>query len=106
VAEDTAEDMRRKAKAIEKVAVEVQGEAISEDGAVRVVAGAADSIKELDLRMSAFQLGELIVTTIKDANAKVQAELAERVGEIMGRPINPSAFDGTPATIEREEDYR
>lgn len=112
MADHTAEDMQRKAKAIERIALEVQGEAISDDGAVRVVAGAADSIKELDLRMSAFQLsgvelGELIVATIKDANQKVQAELSERVGEIMGKPVNPSAFDGTPDSIVREEeDYR
>lgn len=103
--------MRRKAKEIERIAVEVQSEAISEDGAVRVVAGAADSLKELDLRMSAFQLsgvelGELIVETINDANHKVQAEMAERVGQIMGKTVPPSAFDGTPETIVREEDHR
>lgn len=109
--EDPAQDMRRKAKEIERVAVEVRGEAISEGGEVRILAGAADTVFEIDLRMSAFELsgvelGELIVQTIKDADRKVQADLAESVGAIMGRTVAPDTFDGTPATIAREGEQR
>jgi DNA-binding protein YbaB len=111
VAEDTAEDMRRKVKEIERIAAEAEAEAVSEGGAVRVVVGAADSIKAIDLRLSAFEysgveLGEMIVATIREANQKVQADLAERVGAIMGLPVSPEAFDGSPDSSVREEDYR
>ncbi|THV30094.1 YbaB/EbfC family nucleoid-associated protein [Glycomyces paridis] len=111
MSEDSAEEMRGKAKAIERIAVELRAEAISEGGAVRVVAGAADSIWELDLRLNAFELsgvelGELIVETIKDANRKAGAEMAEQAGQIMGREISPESFDGTPERIEREEEQR
>lgn len=111
MSQDQAEDMRRKVKEIERIAVEVRGEAISEGGAVRVVAGAAESVKEIDLRMSAFELsgvelGELIVQTMKEADRKVEAEMAQRVGVIMGRTIDPSTFDGRPETIQREGEQR
>jgi DNA-binding protein YbaB len=111
VPEDPAKEMQRKAKEIERIAVEARGEAISEDGEVRVVAGAGDTLLEIDLRLKAFELsgvelGELIVRTIDDANQKVQADLAEAVGAIMGLPVSPSMFDGTPETFEREGDQR
>ncbi|MQM27411.1 YbaB/EbfC family nucleoid-associated protein [Glycomyces albidus] len=107
--EDPAEDMRRKAKEIERLAVELEGEAVSEDGAVRVVTGAAGNIKELDLRMSAYQmsgveLGELIVETIRAADRRTQADLAQRVGAIMGVAVAPDDLRGTvPAPAQAEE---
>lgn len=109
--EDPAEDMRHKAKAIERLAVELEGEAVSEDGAVRVVTGAAGNVKELDLRMSAYQmsgveLGEVIVATIRAAGAKAQADLAQRVGAIMGTALSPSDISGTGLAPAQTEEPR
>ncbi|GAA2269393.1 hypothetical protein GCM10009853_023670 [Glycomyces scopariae] len=107
--DDPAEEMRRRAEDIERLAVELEGEAVSEDGAVRVVTGAAGNVKELDLRMSAYQmsgveLGELIVATIREADRRTQADLAERVGAIMGVPLTPDDLGGPGlAHIDTEE---
>ncbi|WP_157975201.1 YbaB/EbfC family nucleoid-associated protein [Glycomyces dulcitolivorans] len=107
--EDPAEDMRRKAKDIERLAVELEGEAVSEDGAVRVVTGAAGNVKELDLRMSVYQmsgveLGELIVETIRAADRRTQADLAQRVSAIMGTALSPDDIGGSGlAPIDPEE---
>lgn len=109
MSEDSPEDMRSKTKAIERLAVELRAEAISEGGAVRVVAGAADSIRELDLRLNAFELsgvelGELIVETIEAANRKARAEMAEQTGKIMGLPVSPNVFGGVrPVDLDTEE---
>jgi len=87
--EDPTADMQRQAAEIQRLAVEAQGEAVSENGAVRVVAGAAGNLKELDLRINAFEmsgyeLGEMIVETISAADRKVNTELSEAVNAIMG----------------------
>jgi DNA-binding protein YbaB len=106
MAEDPTAEMQRQAAEIQRLAVEAEAEAVSEDGAVRVVAGAAGNLKELDLRLNAFQmsgyeLGELIVETIRAADRKVNAELSEAMSRVMGtsapadflsggvRPIDP-----------------
>ncbi|NUQ88600.1 MAG: YbaB/EbfC family nucleoid-associated protein [Glycomyces artemisiae] len=109
--EDPAEDMRRKAREIERIAVELEGEAVSEDGSVRVVTGAAGNIKVLDLRMSAFQLsgvelGELIVETIRDADRRTQADLAQRVGAVMGTALTPEDLGGSGLAPSDPEEPR
>jgi DNA-binding protein YbaB len=104
---DPAMDMQRKAGEIQRLAVEARGEAVSEDGTVRVVAGAAGDIKELDLRLSAFELsgvelGEVIVETIKAAEQKVQADLSAEMTRIMGMPVGGDVFGGGLHRIEPE----
>jgi DNA-binding protein YbaB len=109
--DNPAEDMRRKAKEIERLAAELEGEAVSEDGAVRVVTGAAGNVKVLDLRMSAYQmsgveLGELIVETIRAAGSKAQADMMQRVGTIMGTSLTPDDIGGTGLAPIRSEEPR
>jgi DNA-binding protein YbaB len=104
---DPTVDMQRKAGEIQRLAAEARGEAVSEDGTVRVVAGAAGDIKELDLRLSAFELsgvelGEVIVETIKAAEKKVQADLSAEISQIMGMPIGDDVFGGDLGRVEPE----
>jgi DNA-binding protein YbaB len=104
---DPTVDMQRKASDIQRLAVEAQGEAVSEDGSVRVVTGAAGDLRELDLRLSAFQLsgvelGEAIVETIRAAEHKVQAELSAEMGRIMGLPVGENVFGGGLPRVDPE----
>lgn len=85
---DQINDMQDRVKEIQRVAAEVEGEALSENGEVRVVAGAGGRVKEIDLRMSAFELsglelGEIIVETIHAANQKADETLSEAVNSLM-----------------------
>lgn len=86
---DQVGDMQGRVREVQRLAAETTGEAVSEGGEVRVVAGTGGSIVELDLRMSAFQLsgvelGEIIVETVKAADAKVSEELSAAVSALMG----------------------
>ncbi|MCD0442313.1 YbaB/EbfC family nucleoid-associated protein [Glycomyces sp. A-F 0318] len=108
--DDPTADMRQRAAEIQRLAVEAEGEAVSEDGAVRVVAGAAGNLKELDLRLNAFELsgyelGELIVETIRAADRKVAAELSAAMAGIMGAPAPADLFGGgvRPVDPDTEE---
>lgn len=109
--DEQTEDMRSRAKEVERIAVEARAEAVSEDGAVRVVAGAGGSIREIDLQLSAFQmsgveLGEAIVETIRAAERRVQTELAAEVGRIMGFEVPSDAFGGRPGIDEQSGEQR
>lgn len=104
---DPTADMQRKAGDIQRLAVEARGEAVSEDGSVRVVTGAAGDLRELDLRLSAFQLsgvelGEAIVETIRAAEHKVQAELSAEMSRIMGLPVSENVFGGGLPRVDPE----
>lgn len=104
---DPTADMQRKTGEIQRLAAEAEGEAVSEDGTVRVVAGAGGNIKQLDLRMSAFQLsgielGEVIVATINAAERKVQADLSAEMARIMGTPAGGDVFGGGLQRIDPE----
>lgn len=104
---DPTADMQRQAAEIQRLAVEAEGEAVSEDGAVRVVAGAAGNLKVLDLRINAFQmsgyeLGELIVETIKAADRRVAAELSEAMARVMGTAAPADFLSGGIRRIDPE----
>ena len=81
--------MRSKVADIQRLATETEAEAVSADGEVRVVAGVSGVVKEIDLRMKAFELsgvelGEVIAETIKSATTKADQELSQQVNSIMG----------------------
>ena len=93
-------DMNNKIAEAQRLAAEVTAEAVSEDGAVRVVSRPGGDVKEIDLRMNAFELsgvelGELTAATVKAAQSAADAVLAEAV-----RASLSDIFEG-----EREE-YR
>lgn len=86
---DAVGDMQDRVREVQRLAGETTGEAVSEGGEVRVVAAPGGGIVELDLRMSAFELsglelGEIIVETLKAADAKVSESLSAAVSSIMG----------------------
>ncbi|SDD84586.1 YbaB/EbfC family nucleoid-associated protein [Glycomyces harbinensis] len=106
---DPTADMQRQAAEIQRLAVEAEGEAVSEDGAVRVVAGAAGNLKVLDLRLNAFQLsgyelGELIVETIQAADRKVAAELSEAMTRVMGTATPADFLSGGVRRIDPDSE--
>jgi DNA-binding protein YbaB len=77
-------DMHHKVAEAQRLAAETTAEAVSEDGAVRVVAGPGGEVREIDLRMSAFELsgvelGELTAATVKAATVAADAALAAAV---------------------------
>lgn len=83
------EDMAAKVAEVQRVAAEAEAEAVSENGAVRVVAGPAGQIKLLDLQLSAFdmsgvELGELLVQTIHAATRNADAAMEAAVNSIFG----------------------
>ncbi|MEU6857685.1 YbaB/EbfC family nucleoid-associated protein [Glycomyces sp. NPDC046736] len=85
---DQAGEMRQRALDIQRMATEAQAEVVSEEGEVRVVSAPGGRVKELDLRLNAFQLsgvelGELIVETLHAADAKVTAELTAAITRSM-----------------------
>jgi len=109
VDEDPTADMQRKAGEMQRLAVEAEGEAVSENGSVRVVTGAAGNVKVLDLRMSAFELsgvelGEVIVETIRAAERKVQADLSAEMGRIMGMSVGGDVFGGGFQRIDPDQE--
>jgi hypothetical protein len=76
--------MHNKIAEVQRMAAEVRAEAVSEDGSVRVVAGPSGEVREIDLRLSAFELsgvelGEVTAATVKVATAAADRDLAERV---------------------------
>lgn len=80
--------MQSKIARVQRLALEAEAEAVSEDGAVRVVAGSGGQVKELDLRLKAFdlsgvELGALIVETIRAATQQVERELSAEVNQVM-----------------------
>jgi len=109
---DPTADIHRQTAEIQRLATETEGEAVSESGEVRVVAGAAGSLKALDLRLSAFEmsgveLGEMIVATIKAAEQKVSAELSEAMSRVMGTSAGADVFGGGLRRIDPDtEDQR
>lgn len=109
--DEQTQDMRRRAKEVERIAVEARAEAVSEDGSVRVVVGAGGNIGEIDLQFSAFQmsgveLGEAIVETIRAAESRVQTELAAEISRIMGTDVPADAFGGRPGGDEQSGEQR
>jgi len=85
---DQINDMQDRVKEIQRVAAEIECEALSENGEVRVVAGSGGRIKEIDLRMSAFELsglelGEIIVGAIGAANRKAEEAVTAAVSSLM-----------------------
>lgn len=77
-------DMHEKVAEAQRLATEVTAEAVSEDGAVRVVAGPGGDVREIDLRMGAFELsgvelGELTAATVKTAAVAADAALAAAI---------------------------
>lgn len=93
--------MRNKVAEVQRLATEMEAETVSEDGEVRVVAGASGVVKEIDLRMKAFQLsgvelGEVIAATIKSATAKADQELSEQVNGIMGDLVETQQQEERP----------
>lgn len=96
---DAVGDMQERVREVQRLAVETTGEAVSEGGEVRVVAGAGGSVVELDLRLSAFQisgleLGEMIVETIRAADAKVSQELSASVSALMAGVVPDDEPEG------------
>lgn len=90
---DLNDRMRQGVQQIQEMAARAEAEVVSEDGAVRVVAAPGGAMKELDLRMSAFQLsgvelGEAIVATYKQATSKVEQEIADEAARIMADAQN------------------
>jgi hypothetical protein len=86
---DSIEAMQARTREIERIAAEARGESASEHGEVRVVAVSGGRIAELDLRMSAFELsgvelGEVIVSTLRAAQDRLDAQLALAVQAAMG----------------------
>lgn len=86
------EDMQSKVARVQRLALEAEAEAVAEDGTVRVVAGPGGQVKELDLRLKAFQLsgaelGPVIVETMKAAMQQVERELSAEVNQIMGSMV-------------------
>ncbi|WP_026928505.1 YbaB/EbfC family nucleoid-associated protein [Glycomyces tenuis] len=80
--------MQSKIARVQRLALEAEAEVVSEDGSVRVVAGPGGQIKELDLRLKAFdlsgvELGALIVATMKAAMQQVERELSAEVNQVM-----------------------
>lgn len=77
-------DMHDKIAEAQRLATEVTAEAVSEDGAVRVVARPGGDVQEIDLRLNAFdlsgvELGELTAATVKAATRAADAVLAEAI---------------------------
>ncbi|MBO3735588.1 YbaB/EbfC family nucleoid-associated protein [Glycomyces niveus] len=86
---DSGEAMQARTREIERMAAEARGEAVSENGEVRIVAKAGGRIEELDLRLSAFELsgvelGELIVSTLRTAEDQLDAQLTSAIQAAMG----------------------
>ncbi|GAB3234581.1 hypothetical protein GCM10027447_31860 [Glycomyces halotolerans] len=82
-------EMQGKAQELQRLAMEVEAEAVSENSAVRVLAGPGGRVKELDLRPNAFQmsgleLGEMIAETVRAAGKQVEAEMNTAVNRILG----------------------
>lgn len=105
MSEDEVAAMQRRAQEVQRLAVEAEAEAVSEDGAVRAVAGPAGDIKVLDLRLNAFELsgvelGEAIVATVNAAEAKAKTELSEEIGRILG--TGPTDFGGGFGRIDTD----
>lgn len=110
MAEESAADMQRRAQEMQRLALEAEAEVVSEDGAVRVVAGPAGNVKVLDLRLNAFnlsgvELGEVVVETINAAEKKAQTELSQEIGRLMGTSVD--AFGGGLGSIDTDgEEWR
>ncbi|MCH7229382.1 YbaB/EbfC family nucleoid-associated protein [Glycomyces sp. L485] len=99
------------AAAIQRLVAEAEAEAVSDNAAVRVVAGPGGQIKDLDLRHNAFkmsgvELGEMIVETIKAANSAVDRELSEAIGRETGMTLPSDVFGGGMPTREELEEER
>ncbi|WP_205326019.1 YbaB/EbfC family nucleoid-associated protein [Glycomyces sp. YM15] len=95
------EDMSARIAEAQRLAVEAEAEVVSETGAVRVVAGPGGRVKELDLRMSAFEisgveLGEIIAETVRAAGSKLEADLTASINDVLG-----GMFDGAGTEGER-----
>ena len=98
---DESEDMQQRARQVQQMAAQAEAEAVSENGAVRVVAAPGGRPKELDLRQNAFQmsgveLGEMIVETMRAANQKLESEMAAEVNRILGAQLTNLTGDEEP----------
>lgn len=83
------EEIRSRVAEVQRLAAETEAEVVSEDGGVRVVATPGGDVKEIDLRLKAFELsgvelGELIAETVKSAAAKAEQEMSTMVASTMG----------------------
>lgn len=77
-------DIHSKLAEAQRLAAEVEVEAVSENGEVRVVAGPGGDVRTIDLRMNAFELsglelGELTAATVKTATDEADRELSEQI---------------------------
>ncbi|GAA2171020.1 MULTISPECIES: YbaB/EbfC family nucleoid-associated protein [Glycomyces] len=82
-------DINGRIAAVQQMAAELRAEAVSEGGAVRVVAGPGGEVKEIDLRLNAFEmsgveLGELTAATVKRATADADRRLSEEIRGVVG----------------------
>jgi DNA-binding protein YbaB len=80
--------MHHRIAEVQRMAAELTAEAVSPDGAVRVVAGPAGEVKQIDQRLSAFELsgvelGEVTAAAVKTATSAADRELAARVRGLM-----------------------
>ncbi|WP_158630296.1 YbaB/EbfC family nucleoid-associated protein [Glycomyces terrestris] len=76
--------MQNRVAEAQRLAAETEAEAVSEDGAVRVVAGPGGDVRIIDLRMNAFELsglelGELTAATVKTATDEADRQLSEAI---------------------------
>ncbi|MDR7275456.1 YbaB/EbfC family nucleoid-associated protein [Catenuloplanes atrovinosus] len=88
---DVAARLRQVREAVEDAAAEVT----SEDHAVTVVAGPGGAVRSVRLSSRAFQLtgaelGEVVVRTIRQANAQVDAEIRATLSGSTPVPPSPS----------------
>ncbi|GAA1674810.1 hypothetical protein GCM10009830_21620 [Glycomyces endophyticus] len=77
-------DIHSKLAEAQRLAAETEAEAVSEDGAVRVVAGPGGDVRIIDLRMNAFELsgfelGEITTAAVKAATDEADRELSEAI---------------------------
>jgi DNA-binding protein YbaB len=82
-------------------------EVTSEDHAVTVVVGPGGAVRHLSLSSRAFryrgrELGDLIVQTIREANARMRQELSETMADIMGdrRDLPTDVFAPLPSLAQ------
>jgi DNA-binding protein YbaB len=101
--------MRQIQEAVAQASVEL----VSDDHSVTVVVGPSGAVRDLTLNSWAFrhtgaELGEIIVATLKAANAQMREELSATLAEITGSPLaaSGSLFSSlpTPARLCAELD--
>ena len=85
-------DIAAKSARLQQTITELEAEAVSEGGAVRVTAGAGGNVREIDLRWQAFdleaaELGPIVAETVRAAEQAANAKVQSAVGSILGDQI-------------------